>query len=57
MGGGGGGGELGVAGIGGGESELVRLTSTVQCGYVAQSICSDITRLRSATIPYPSSGV
>ena len=56
-GGGGRGGELGGAGIGGGESVLVRLTSTVQCGYVAQSSCSAITLLRIAITPYLSPAV
>ena len=36
---------------------LVLLTSTVQCGYVAQSSCSAITRLTIAITVYPSSAV
>ena len=52
-----GGGDEGGAGVGGGESVLVRLTSTVQCGYVAQSSCSAITRLTIAITVYPSSAV
>ena len=36
---------------------MVRLTSTAQCGYVAQSSCSAITRLRIAITLYPFSTV
>ena len=56
-GGGAGGGCDGGKGAGGGESVLVRLISTVQWGYVAQSSFSSITRLRIAITVYPSSAV
>ena len=36
---------------------LVRLISTVQWGYVAQSSCSDITLLRIPITLYPSAAV